>query len=191
MVPRPREILHKKEESSSFCVGETSSVEGESHWNDDREGRPLLQSNGVSEDDVVPHRKRFRHHLKKKTLPTTVTLPLLVLIDMFAVSLVVPLLFQYYKQAGISSASQREWLSSLFSSSQIVGGILMGILTDSKVLARQTLLYISFGGSALSYALIVYGGLPALVSSRIIVGLVKQTMTVTTTMLTHSTLPWI
>ena len=65
----------------------------------------------------------------------------------------------------------------------------MGILTDAKLLARQTLLYVSFVGSALSYALIVYGGLPALVFSRILVGLVKQTMTVTTTMLTHSTLP--
>lgn len=65
----------------------------------------------------------------------------------------------------------------------------MGILTDANMLARQTLLYISFIGSAVSYALIVYGGLPALVFSRILVGLVKQTMTVTTTMLTHSTLP--
>jgi MFS family permease len=106
---------------------------------------------------------------------------------MFAVALVVPLLFQYYKAAGINSASQREWLSSLFSSSQIVGGILMGILTDAKVLCRVTLLYISFAGSAFSYALIIYGGLPALVLSRLLVGLVKQTMTICTTMLTLST----
>jgi len=65
----------------------------------------------------------------------------------------------------------------------------MGILTDANILERQTLLYISFVGSALSYGMVVYGGLPALVFSRILVGLVKQTMTITTTMLTHSTLP--
>jgi hypothetical protein len=51
-----------------------------------------------------------------------VSLPILVFIDMFAVALVVPLLFQYYKRAGVTSATQRELLSSLFSGSQIVGG---------------------------------------------------------------------
>jgi MFS family permease len=127
---------------------------------------------------------------RTKAFSTTFALPFIVFIDMFAVSLVVPLLFQYYKQAGINSASQREWLSSLFSSSQIIGGILMGIITDAKLVTRQTLLYVSFVGSALSYGLIVCGGgLPALVVSRITVGLVKQTMTITTTMTTHATLP--
>jgi hypothetical protein len=118
--------------------------------------------------------------------PTT-SLPLLVLIDMFAVSLVVPLLFQYYKAAGVTSADQRELLSSLFSTSQIAGGLLMGILTDAKLVQRKMILFISFGGSALSYALIVYGGLSALILSRVLVGFVKQTMTVSTAMLTRCT----
>ena len=77
--------------------------------------------------------------------PTTV-LCLLVMLDMFSVSLVVPLLHQYYKSAGISSASQREMLSSLFSSSQIAGGLILGFLSDLGVLSRRNILFLSFLG---------------------------------------------
>ena len=119
--------------------------------------------------------------------PPAVSLPILVFIDMFAVALVVPLLFQYYKKAGVVSATQRELLSSVFSASQIVGGILLAALTDAKVLKRKSMLFLSFGGSALAYLMITYGGFTALILSRIIVGLVKQTMTVTTSMLTQCT----
>jgi MFS family permease len=117
----------------------------------------------------------------------TVSLPILVFIDMFAVALVVPLLFQYYKYAGVTSATQRELLSSVFSASQIVGGILLGTLTDAGILSKKTVLFVSFGGSALAYLMITYGGFTALVLSRIMVGLVKQTMTITTSMLTKCT----
>ena len=120
-------------------------------------------------------------------LPPAISLPILVFIDMFAVALVVPLLFQYYKKAGVVSATQRELLSSVFSASQIIGGIMLGALTDAKVLQKKTLLFLSFGGSALAYLMITYGGFTALILSRIMVGLVKQTMTVTTSMLTKCT----
>lgn len=116
-----------------------------------------------------------------------VSLPILVFIDMFAVALVVPLLFQYYKQAGVTSATQRELLSSVFSASQIVGGLFLGALTDAKIIRRKTLLFVSFGGSAAAYVMIAFGGFTALILSRILVGLVKQTMTVTTSMLTGFT----
>jgi MFS family permease len=120
-------------------------------------------------------------------LHPTVSLPLLVFVDMLGVSLVIPLLFQYYQRAGLRSANQRELLSSIFSFAQIVGGLLMGVLTDGGKVQRRTLLLLSFGGSAISYALIVYGGFTALIISRILVGLVKQTMTVTTAILTRAT----
>jgi len=120
-------------------------------------------------------------------IPPAVSLPILVFIDMFAVALVVPLLFQYYKKAGVHSATQRELLSSVFSASQIIGGIVLGGLTDAKVLRRRTLLFLSFGGSALAYLMISYGGFTVLVLSRIVVGFVKQTMTVTTSILTKCT----
>ncbi|KAL7549361.1 hypothetical protein ACHAWF_012632 [Thalassiosira exigua] len=115
------------------------------------------------------------------------TLCALVMIDMFSVSLVVPLLHQYYKNAGVQSASQREMLSSLFSTSQIAGGLIIGALSDVGILSRRRILFLSFLGSALSYGLIVFGGLRNLIFSRVLVGLVKQTMTVSTSLLARHT----
>lgn len=121
-------------------------------------------------------------------IPYTVLLPLLVMIDMMGVSLVVPLLHsQYFQLAGVTGAVQREWLSSIFSASQIVGGLFIGGLADSKVISRHVILIISFMGSAFAYAMIVQGGLMAIVVSRVTVGLVKQTMTVTSSMMAHAT----
>jgi MFS family permease len=120
-------------------------------------------------------------------MPQTISLPLLNFVDMFAVSLVVPLLFQYYKSAGVTSANQRELLSSVFSSSQILGGVILGAMTDAKIIQRKTVLYLSFGGSAIAYAMIAFGGFSALIVSRVLVGLVKQTMTVTTSLMTKCT----
>lgn len=123
---------------------------------------------------------------KKRLLsfPTTTVLPVLVLIDMFAVSLVVPLLLEYYKAAGVHSAQEREWLSSLFSASQIVGGLLLGFLTDAHILHQRTLLLLSFIGSAIAYILLAYGnGIYSLIISRVTIGLVKQTLTVSTAIL--------
>ncbi|KAL7567619.1 hypothetical protein ACA910_000215 [Epithemia clementina (nom. ined.)] len=130
-------------------------------------------------------------------LPITWSLPLLVFVDMLSVSLVLPMLFQYYKQAGVTSANQREMLSSLFNMSQILGGISMGIFKDALGVSSRTLLLVSFVGSALSYGMIAYSsgaafvgpssspwGLWILMASRVLVGFVKQTMTVATTLLT-------
>ena len=117
----------------------------------------------------------------------TISLPLLNMIDMFSVSLVVPLLFQYYKHAGVTNASHRELLSSVFSISQILGGLILGAMADVGVIQRRTILFLSFLGSALAYSLIIFGGLHALIFSRVLVGLVKQTMTVTTTLMARYT----
>ena len=125
-------------------------------------------------------------------LDVTWTLPLLVFVDMFAVSLVIPILLFYFKEAGVTSANQREVLSSFYSMAQIVGGVCMGIFKDAMGVPGRTLLLVSFGGSALSYAMIAYStttttaswGLGILMASRVLVGFVKQTMTVTTTLLT-------
>ncbi len=119
----------------------------------------------------------------------TITIPLLNFIDMFSVALVVPLLNQYYQDAGTTSASFRELLNSLFSGSQIVGSLAMGALSDSGILSRKHILYISFLGSALSYSLIVYGGIRGLILSRAIVGGVKQTFTISTSMISSYTSP--
>ena len=109
------------------------------------------------------------------------------MIDMLSVSLVVPLLQQYYRNAGLHSAKQREMLSSLFSSSQIAGGLMIGALSDVGLLSRRNILFLSFLGSAVSYALIIVGGLRSLIFSRVLVGLVKQTMTVSTGLMSQYT----
>jgi len=124
---------------------------------------------------------------KSPMIHPTTTLCILVMIDMLSVSIVVPLLHQYYKTSGVHSAQQRELLSSLFSSSQIVGGLIIGALSDVGILSRRNILFLSFLGSAVSYALIVVGGLKSIVCSRVLVGLVKQTMTVSTGLLTSYT----
>lgn len=168
---------------------ETSSGDGENHNNDDEDNgslfcqeyeqrsKELVENSGLAPSSSYCFPK----------IPPTISLPILVFIDMFAVSLVVPLLFQYYKNAGVTSANQRELLSSVFSSSQIVGGMVLGALADAQFLKRKTILFVSFGGSAVAYAMIAFGGFHALIVSRILVGLVKQTMTVTTSMLTKCT----
>ncbi|CAB9501387.1 major facilitator Superfamily [Seminavis robusta] len=121
-------------------------------------------------------------------LPYTVSLPLLVALDMIGVSLVVPLLHsQYFQLAGVTSAVQREWLSSIFSTSQIVGGLVLGTLSDSQLLSRRAILWLSFGGSAMAYGMIAQQGLAAILLSRIIVGLVKQTMTITSAIMVSVT----
>lgn len=137
----------------------------------------------------VPQQKQKQpSHHSFLEVPYTSLLPLLVMLDMIGVSLVVPLLHsQYFQMAGITSAVQREWLSSVFSASQIVGGLVIGALSDSQVVSRHTILMISFMGSAFAYAMIIQGGLAAILISRITVGLVKQTMTVTSSMMAHAT----
>lgn len=122
------------------------------------------------------------------SLPYTIALPLLIMMDMLGVSLVVPLLHsQYFQLAGVTSAVQREWLSSIFSVSQIVGGLAIGALSDSAVLSRRSTLILSFMGSAVAYMMIRQGGMAAIVISRVTVGLVKQTMTMTSSIMAHVT----
>mmetsp|Transcript_4704 Transcript_4704/g.10503 ORF Transcript_4704/g.10503 Transcript_4704/m.10503 type:complete len:435 (-) Transcript_4704:4-1308(-) len=117
------------------------------------------------------------------------SLCLLVMVDMFAVALVVPLLHQYYKASGVQSAGQREMLSSVFSLSQIAGGLVIGVLSDTGALTKRNVLLISFLGSAASYLLIFVGGLKKIIFSRVLVGSVKQTMTVSTSLLAQYSTP--
>lgn len=145
-------------------------------------------SSSQSETSFYSHDEILNIQANQLLIHPTISLPILNMLDMLSVSLVVPLLNQYFLDAGVSSASQRELLSSLYSSSQIVGGFLIGGLLDTGSLSRQHCLFLSFLGSSLSYALIVYGGMRGLIISRIVVGLIKQTSTISTSMIsTYST----
>ena len=133
--------------------------------------------------DLLYHQKEAESLI----LHPTTSLPVLNLLDMISVSLVVPLLNQYFLDAGVTSASQRELLSSLFSSSQIIGGFITGGMLDVGLLSRKHGLYLSFLGSSLSYALTAYGSMRELILSRVVVGLVKQTSTISTSMISSYT----
>ena len=99
-----------------------------------------------------------------------------VFIDLFAVSLVVPLLPGRYKDLGITPVAIG-MMGSVYSIAQIFGGLAFGVLGD-QLDDRRTVLFISFMGAAFSYALVgVASNLWMLVASRLIVGAVKQTMT--------------
>lgn len=144
----------------------------------------------VLESSTTPHKQQediYHEEAKNLILHPTTSLPLLNMFDMISVALVVPLLNQYFLDAGVTSASQRELLSSLFSSSQIIGGFIIGGLLDVGILSRKHSLYLSFLGSSLSYALIVYGGMKGLIVSRVVVGLIKQTSTISTSMISSYT----
>mmetsp|Transcript_13912 Transcript_13912/g.18185 ORF Transcript_13912/g.18185 Transcript_13912/m.18185 type:complete len:465 (+) Transcript_13912:186-1580(+) len=121
----------------------------------------------------------------------TKILPLLVGLDMLAVAIVVPMLQTYFKLAGVTSSTQREFLSSAYSASQIVGGLAIGGANDAGIISDKNTLLLSFIGSSVSYGMIGFFGdsLSALILSRIVVGTVKQTMTVTSSIVSKNTNP--
>jgi hypothetical protein len=161
------------------------------------------QKEDYAEEEVVDCKECPHARILSKLMP------LLVFVDGFSVSLVVPLLHQYYKRAGVTSATQRELLASLFSAAQIAGGLVLGFLSDSQYLSRRSLLLLSFVGSAIAYYMItihteeetssdVFGGenpnqgrgggdIRFIMASRVLVGLIKQTMTVSSAFLARCT----
>ena len=108
---------------------------------------------------------------------------IIVLIDFFGVSLVVPLLSSYFRDAGIVSYG---FISSIYFGSQLIGGIFIGFLSD--YLRKKDILLLSFVGSIVSYCIVGFSSNAwLLLGSRVIVGLVKQTMTISTAIITELT----
>lgn len=84
----------------------------------------------------------------------------------------------YFTNAGVSN-DYYGFIMSVYYFSQIIGGVVMGSLTD--LISRRDILIISFIGSAISYAAVgLSSDLYVLFGSRILVGLVKQTMSIST-----------
>lgn len=72
------------------------------------------------------------------------------------------------------SPEQYGLMSSVYSLSQIIGGLVLGALSD-RIMSRRSVLLLSFMGSALSYGAIgLSSSLSMLVAGRVVVGLVKQ-----------------
>lgn len=65
-------------------------------------------------------------------------------------------------------------MTSAYSLAQVVGGVVLGALSD-RVMSRRSVLLLSFMGSCVSYGLVgLSSSLSMLLLGRIIVGLVKQ-----------------
>lgn len=104
-------------------------------------------------------------------------------LDCVGVALVVPLLPYYYKEFGVDAKSFGG-IGSVYNIAQIVGGVVLGLLADSK-LGRRRIFLASLAGTGISYALVALAkDLNVLVLSRVLVGLVKQTFTVANGVLT-------
>lgn len=110
-----------------------------------------------------------RHH---------VCLLVAVFLDLFGVALVVPLLPSLFKELG---GDPQLWgvTASIYSVAQIIGGVLLGSVSDR--FGRRAGLLLSMAGAAVSYGIVGCAfSVGMLIVSRIIVGLVKQTMTLST-----------
>lgn len=110
-----------------------------------------------------------------------------VFIDLIGVALVVPLLPMRLHDLGASKRTVG-FLSSVYSMSQILGGLILGIISD-RCLGRRGLLLLSFVGAGCSYGLLGFtqASLEIVFLSRIIVGLTKQTMTASSALMTELT----
>lgn len=103
--------------------------------------------------------------------------------DYYGVSLVLPNLIFRWKELGISPEGLG-FVSSIYSISQLVGGLVLARLGDRRLGLKRTLL-LSFAGAGLSYGLVgLATSLQTLVISRVLVGLVKQTSTCSTALIT-------
>ena len=110
---------------------------------------------------------------------------LLVFFDSFAVSLVVPLLSSYFRDAGADSKFYA-LISSSYSFAQLFSGVFLAVLLD--YVSKRDILLLSFIGSMLSYAIVgISQSTMILLFSRVLVGMVKQTSTVATAVTTSHT----
>ncbi|CAM9417974.1 unnamed protein product, partial [Sphacelaria rigidula] len=107
------------------------------------------------------------------------------MIDMLSVALLVPLLSSYFRDLDISPELYG-LMTSAYSLAQIVGGLVLGALSD-RVMSRRSVLLLSFMGSCVSYGLVgLSSSLWMLLLGRIIVGL---TMTISTAIVSEHTTP--
>ena len=107
-------------------------------------------------------------------------------LDYLGVALVLPNLVFFWQDVGITSAGLG-FVSSIYSISQLVGGLILARLGDGILGQKRTLL-LSFVGTAISYGLVgVATRVETLVLARILVGLVKQTNTCSTALITKWT----
>lgn len=108
-----------------------------------------------------------------------------VMVDLSAVALVVPLLPLRMRELGVAPELVG-LIGSVYSASQVVGGVVLGALSDC--ISRRSILMLNFAAAAISYLMVGFGdSTEVLLLSRVVVGLCKQTMTLATALLTDIT----
>eukprot|EP01114_Cavostelium_apophysatum_P020129 TRINITY_DN6660_c0_g1_i1.p1 TRINITY_DN6660_c0_g1~~TRINITY_DN6660_c0_g1_i1.p1 ORF type:complete len:408 (-),score=52.44 TRINITY_DN6660_c0_g1_i1:124-1347(-) len=99
-----------------------------------------------------------------------------VFVDLFAVGIIVPLLPYYVSSVG-AEAKVYGLLISIYGAAQLVGSPFMGKISDTY--GRKAAFMISHAGTSLGYLMTGYAGnVWMLICSRVPVGLVKQTMSI-------------
>ena len=115
---------------------------------------------------------------------------LALFVDVTAVGLVVPMLASYSRALGAGPGFTGV-LQATYGLCQLIGSNLFGGMSDTK--GRKKVLRISALGAILGYALLYVAieehSLPLLLLSRIPVGLMKQSMTVSRALIADCTLP--
>eukprot|EP00943_MAST-04B_sp_MAST-4B-sp1_P003790 g3790.t1 len=106
-----------------------------------------------------------------------IALLVVVALDMFAVGLIVPLLTPFQRELG-ASASQIGFLSSLYGAVQILSSPLLGWISDR--VSRREVLVMCIVISAFGYGLLgIATSLYFVFASRLVVGIARQTQTIT------------
>ena len=101
----------------------------------------------------------------------------IVAFDMFAVGLIVPLLTPFQRKLG-ANASQIGFLSSVYGSVQMFSAPLLGWISDR--MSRRDVLFICILAGAFGYGLLgIAQSLQMVLASRVIVGIARQTQTIT------------
>ena len=111
------------------------------------------------------------------------------LLDVTAVGLVVPLLAAYSRHLGAGPRFTGV-LQATYGLAQLIGANVFGGLSDT--LGRRTLLLVSSAGGAVGYACLAaavgpYASLPLLLASRLPIGLLKQSLTVSRALVADTT----
>lgn len=129
----------------------------------------------ASTKDVV---LKFIHDCFNIKIDLLFWMKLLIFIDFFSVSLVIPVLASYYKDANLSP-TMYGIISSTYSVAQLFGGLVLGFMSD--YVSKRSILLFSFLGSGISYFLVGQTkNIMLLFASRVIVGLLKHTMSMVT-----------
>ena len=97
-------------------------------------------------------------------------------LDALGVALVITLIPFFTKELGVGAFGFGA-ITSLYGFCQIIGGSIIGYLSNG-ILSRKMILLISSIGSGVSYALLlIRGSITSLVVSRVLIGLIKQSTT--------------